>query len=399
MGILRGTCGPCLSPGLCALDRRGCRENPAEIAFVDALDRQHHDGRGIIRVRRLDAGPHRFGERRPGLHDHHGFLGAFDRALPPVDRDHAGQDVDAGGEAGAHQRVTGFLSLDNRRKGCVHEHRAFHAASLFTLFLQRKKPALMSQRRDRIAFVTGAIPEADTARDVLVRRYGDAPPADADVIVALGGDGLMLQTLHKFMESGKPIYGMNRGTVGFMMNEYGEDALKERLAAAEESVIHPLAMRAVDGGGKIHTARAINEVSLFRQTNQAARLRILVDGKERLAQLDGDGIMVATPAGSTAYNLSAQGPIIPIGAALLALTPISPFRPRRWRGALLPDTAVVTIEVLAPDKRPVAAVADHHEVGFVRTVEIRMEHKVSMRMLFDPGHNLDERILREQFGV
>lgn len=257
----------------------------------------------------------------------------------------------------------------------------------------------MSQRRDRIAFVTSAIPEADAAREALVRRYGDVPPADADVIVALGGDGLMLQTLHKFMESGKPIYGMNRGTVGFMMNEYREDDLKELLAAAEESVIHPLAMRAVDASGKIHVARAINEVSVFRQTSQAAHLRILVDGKERLAQLDGDGIMVATPAGSTAYNLSAQGPIIPIGAALLALTPISPFRPRRWRGALLPDTAVVTIEVLEPDKRPVAAVADHHEVRFVHRVEIRMEHKVAMRMLFDPGHNLDERILREQFGV
>jgi NAD+ kinase len=257
----------------------------------------------------------------------------------------------------------------------------------------------MSQRRDRIAFVTSAIPEAEMARDALRRQYGDVAPADADVIVALGGDGLMLQTLHKFMEAGKPIYGMNRGTVGFMMNEYREDALKERLAAAVESVIHPLAMRAVDAGDKIHAARAINEVSLFRQTNQAAHLRILVDGKERLAQLDGDGIMVATPAGSTAYNLSAQGPIIPIGAALLALTPINPFRPRRWRGALLPDTAVVTIEVLAPDKRPIAAVADHHEVRFVRRVDIRMEHAVAMRMLFDPGHNLDERILREQFGV
>jgi NAD+ kinase len=257
----------------------------------------------------------------------------------------------------------------------------------------------MSQRRDRIAFVTSAIPEAEMARDSLRRQYGDVAPADADVIVALGGDGLMLQTLHKFMEAGKPIYGMNRGTVGFMMNEYREDALKERLAAAEESAIHPLAMRAVDASDKIHTARAINEVSLFRQTNQAAHLRILVDGKERLAQLDGDGIMVATPAGSTAYNLSAQGPIIPIGAALLALTPINPFRPRRWRGALLPDTAIVTIEVLAPNKRPIAAVADHHEVRFVRRVDIRMEHTVAMRMLFDPGHNLDERILREQFGV
>ncbi len=257
----------------------------------------------------------------------------------------------------------------------------------------------MSQRRDRIAFVCSTIAEAETARDTLARSYGDVPPAEADVIVALGGDGLMLQTLHEFMEAGKPIYGMNRGTVGFMMNEYREDALRERLAAAEETDIHPLVMRAVDAGGKVHEARAINEVSLFRQTYQVARLRILVDGKERLAQLDGDGVMVATPAGSTAYNLSAQGPIIPIGAPLLALTPISPFRPRRWHGALLPDTAVVTIEVLEADKRPIAAVADHDEVRFVRTVEIRMEHHIAMRMLFDPGHNLDERILREQFGV
>jgi NAD+ kinase len=257
----------------------------------------------------------------------------------------------------------------------------------------------MPQRRDRIAFITSAVPQAETAREALVRRYGETDPAEADVIVALGGDGLMLQTLHKFMASGKPIYGMNRGTVGFLMNEYHEDGLKERLVAAEESVIHPLAMCAIDAHGTIHTGRAINEVSLFRQTNQAAHLRILVDGKERLAQLDGDGVMVATPAGSTAYNLSAQGPIIPIGAALLALTPISPFRPRRWRGALLPDTAVVAIEVLDPEKRATAAVADHHEVRFVQRVDIHMEHKIAMRMLFDPGHNLDERILREQFGV
>jgi NAD+ kinase len=257
----------------------------------------------------------------------------------------------------------------------------------------------MSPRRDRIAFVTSAVPEAELARDALTRRYGNVAPGDADVIVALGGDGLMLQTLHKFMESGKPIYGMNRGTVGFMMNEYHEDTLKERLAAAEETVIHPLAMRAVDAGGVVHEARAINEVSLFRQTYQVARLRILVDGKKRLAQLAADGVMVATPAGSTAYNLSAQGPIIPIGAPLLALTPISPFRPRRWHGALLPDTAIVTIEVMEADKRPVAAVADHDEVRFVCTVEIRMEHRIAMHMLFDPGHNLDERILREQFGV
>jgi NAD+ kinase len=257
----------------------------------------------------------------------------------------------------------------------------------------------MSTSRERIAFVNSAIPEAETAREALVRRYGSVAPGDADVIVALGGDGLMLQTLHNFMDAGKPIYGMNRGTVGFMMNEYREDGLEERLAAAEETVIHPLAMRAVDAGGVVHLARAINEVSLFREIYQIARLRILVDGTERLDQLAADGVMVATPAGSTAYNLSAQGPIIPIGAPLLALTPISPFRPRRWRGALLPDTAVVTIEVLEADKRPVAAVADHGEVRSVCSVDIRMDHAIALRMLFDPGHNLDERILREQFGV
>jgi NAD+ kinase len=257
----------------------------------------------------------------------------------------------------------------------------------------------MSLRRDRIAFVTSATPEAEAARDALARRYGNVSPDEANVIVALGGDGLMLSTLHNFMRSGKPIYGMHRGTVGFLMNEYREDALEERLAAAEETIIHPLAMRAIDGNGAVHEARAINEVSVFRQAYQMARLRILIDGKERLPQLDADGLMVATPAGSTAYNLSAQGPIIPIGAPLLSVTPISPFRPRRWRGALLPDTAVVAIEVLEADKRPVAAVADHDEVRFVRMVEIRMDRTLAMQMLFDPGHNLDERILREQFGV
>jgi NAD+ kinase len=257
----------------------------------------------------------------------------------------------------------------------------------------------MSPRRERIAFVTSATLEAELALAALTRRYGNAAAAEADVIVALGGDGLMLRTLHSFMKAGKPIYGMNRGTVGFLMNEYREDGLKERLAAAQETIIHPLAMRVKDVGGAMHEARAINEVSLFRQTNQAAHLRVLVDGKERMAELAGDGILVATPAGSTAYNLSVQGPIIPIGAPLLALTPISPFRPRRWHGALLPDTAVVTIEALDADKRPVAAVADHEEVRLVHTVTTRMEHQVAMRMLFDPGHNLDERILREQFGV
>ena len=256
----------------------------------------------------------------------------------------------------------------------------------------------MAQRRDRIAFVTSAIPEAEMARDALARRYGDVAPAGADVIVALGGDGLMLQTLHKFMASGKPIYGMNRGTIGFLMNEYGEDGLQERLAAAEETVIHPLIMSAIDAGGELHTARAINEVALFRQTNQAARLRILVDGKERLARLDGDGIMVATPAGSTAYNLSAHGPIIPLGAGVLALTPISAFRPRRWRGALLPHEAQVRIDALETDKRPVSAVADFTEARDVVTVDIHENRHIAMTLLFDREFNLEERVLKEQFA-
>jgi NAD+ kinase len=253
-------------------------------------------------------------------------------------------------------------------------------------------------RFERITFLASGAPEAEKARQALTRRYGDADPLDADVIVSLGGDGFMLQTLHGYMNAGKPIYGMHRGTVGFLMNEFNEEGLRERLAAAEATIIHPLVMRALDADGKTHEARAINEVSLFRQIYQAARLRILIDGKERLADLAADGVLVATPAGSTAYNLSAQGPIIPIGAPLLALTPISPFRPRRWRGALLPATAKVTIEVLDAERRPVAAVADHDEVRFVRTVDISMDPNISMRIMFDPGHSLDERILREQFG-
>ncbi|MBV8751702.1 MAG: NAD kinase [Hyphomicrobiales bacterium] len=250
----------------------------------------------------------------------------------------------------------------------------------------------------RIGFVASPNPEAEQARQRLVKRYGDSGLDTADVIVALGGDGLMLQTLHRLMGSSRPIYGMHRGTVGFMMNEFREDGLAERLAAAETAIIHPLVMRARDVDGHEIEHRAINEVSLFRQIYQAARLRILIDGKERLPELVADGVLVATPAGSTAYNLSAQGPIIPIKAPLLAVTPISPFRPRRWRGALLPDRACITIDVLEPERRPVAAVADHDEVRSVRSVDVFMDHAISLHMLFDPGHSLDERVLREQFG-
>jgi NAD+ kinase len=266
--------------------------------------------------------------------------------------------------------------------------------------LDFESDAFMStpKRYDRIAFVASSGEEAQTALAQLSDMYGNCTPDEADVVVALGGDGLMLQTLHRYMRSGKPIYGMHRGTVGFLMNEFSTHDLHARLAAARESLIHPLLMRATDIHGQVHIHHAINEVALFRQTYQVARLRILIDNHERMRELMADGILVATPAGSTAYNLSVQGPILPINAALLAMTPISAFRPRRWRGALLPDTAYVVIEVLEEEKRPVAAVADHDEARDVRRVEVLSDKTISMRMLFDPGHSLEERILREQFG-
>ncbi len=254
------------------------------------------------------------------------------------------------------------------------------------------------KRYERIAFVASPSAEAQAALTQLAALYGNCDPEQAEVVVALGGDGLMLQTLHDHMRTGKPIYGMHRGTVGFLMNEFSTLDLHERLAAAQESVIHPLLMRATDVNGKIHIHHAINEVALFRQTYQAARLRILIDERERMPELIADGVLVSTPAGSTAYNLSVQGPILPINAALLALTPIAAFRPRRWRGARLPNTAYVIIEVLEGEKRPVAAVADHDEVRDVSRVEVLSDKTISMRMLFDPGHSLEERILSEQFG-
>ncbi|MEN3794326.1 NAD kinase [Fulvimarina sp. MAC3] len=255
----------------------------------------------------------------------------------------------------------------------------------------------MSTSSMSISFMASEAPGAREAANRLKAMYGNDDPAHADVIVTLGGDGFMLQTLHRFMNTGRPIYGMNRGTVGFLMNEYREENLRERLEAAVENWIHPLAMTAEDEAGEIREELAINEVSIFRQSYQAARLRIAVGGTVRLDELVCDGVMVATPTGSTAYNLSAQGPIIPIEAPLLALTPVSPFRPRRWRGALLANHQTVEITVLESSKRPVNAVADAQEVKSVRKVTIRESGKDKCLILFDETHSWDERILAEQF--
>ena len=249
----------------------------------------------------------------------------------------------------------------------------------------------------RLAFVAAEAPQARRALGRLVKLYGQAAPETADVIVALGGDGLMLQTMHRFMSSGKAIYGMNRGSVGFLMNDFSEKSLRERLRDAEPTSVHPLKMKAIDQAGTVHKAMAFNEVSFLRQRHQTAKLKISIDGHVRLEELTCDGILLATPAGSTAYNLSAYGPILPINSPLLALTPISPFRPRRWRGAIIPHQAHVTIESLEAEKRPVAAVADHVEVRNIRNVEIAQDRKRSARLLFDPGHSLAERVLAEKF--
>lgn len=255
-----------------------------------------------------------------------------------------------------------------------------------------KKPS------QKLAFLASGAPEAEEARQRLVEKYGDCPPEEADCIIALGGDGLMLRTLHRFMDAGKPIYGMNRGSVGFLMNQYRETGLRKRIAEAKPSIVHPLLMHAVNVRGDEFSAHAINEVSLLRQTSQIAKLRILVNGQERMPELVTDGVLVSTPAGSTAYNLSANGPILPLDAPLMALTPISAFRPRRWHGALLPDAAKVRIEVLEAPKRSVSVVADHDEFRDLAYVDIEMDHATNLVLLHDPGHSLEERILREQFG-
>lgn len=249
----------------------------------------------------------------------------------------------------------------------------------------------------KIAFVAASTPEAEQARDGLIARYASCEPEEAEVIVALGGDGFMLETLHRTVGHSVPIYGMNCGTVGFLMNEFEGDGLIDRLSQAQEVRLHPLRMEARTREGGHSEALALNEVALFRESRQAAKIRIRIDTVVRLDELVCDGVLVATPAGSTAYNLSAHGPILPLGTPLLALTPISAFRPRRWRGALLPQGAKVTFEVLEPLKRPVSATADFTEVRDVVEVTVQEDRETSLRLLFDPEHNLEERILKEQF--
>lgn len=251
----------------------------------------------------------------------------------------------------------------------------------------------------RLAFAASDRPEAREACERLRARYGHGPEDEAEVLVALGGDGFMLEMLHRHLGTGKAIYGMNRGSVGFLMNDYAEDGLPERIAEAERAAIHPLLMTATDGDGERHRALAINEVSLLRETRQTAKLRILIDGKVRMEELVCDGALVSTPAGSTAYNFSAHGPIVPLSAQVLALTPISAFRPRRWRGALLPHTARVTFQILEADKRRVSAVADNFEVRDVVQVDVCEDRSTELHMLFDAGRGLDERVLAEQFSA
>jgi NAD+ kinase len=249
----------------------------------------------------------------------------------------------------------------------------------------------------KIHFASSEAPAALRAYERLTARYDQVNIEDADVIVALGGDGFMLHTLHDSQHLAAPVYGMNCGTVGFLLNEFAEDDLPARLQEAQEELINPLCMNAACTDGTHHEAMALNEVSLLRAGPQAAKLRISVDGKVRMEELICDGALVCTPAGSTAYNYSAHGPILPIGSDVLALTAIAPFRPRRWRGALLPKTAQVRFDVLEPDKRPVMADADSRPVRNVKWVEISIDEDVVHRILFDPGQGLQERMMREQF--
>jgi NAD+ kinase len=384
-----------------------------------------------------DAGLDRIGQSRTRLDDGGNFLVLGDSAVMAIDRAHARQQIETGAQlfrdekprdppGGLHirkggideERLIHMMPLANRRSGKPDRSGGWGSregwAPMKTGLPSGGKPAAADgeqarpglarwgnrmQRDATIAFVASSSKEARLALARLSERYAHVSPEEADIIVALGGDGLMLQTLHQFMGTAKPIYGMNRGSVGFLMNDFSEDDLMERLAAAERSVVHPLLLSVRDIHGETHTARAINEVSMLRETHQAAKLAISIDGKERLGALVADGLLVATPAGSTAYNLSVGGPILPLNAPLLTLMPISAFRPRRWRGALLPNYAKVAVEIIEPRHRAVAAVADHTEFRDVAHVEISMDRSLDLVMLHDPGHSLDERILREQFGV
>ena len=250
----------------------------------------------------------------------------------------------------------------------------------------------------KLGCVASDKPEAQAAKAALCQRYTFVPADEADVIVALGGDGLMLECLHAAIGRQQAIFGLNYGSVGFLTNPVTDDDLPDRIAAAEASVIHPLAMTAMDVSGRVHKALAINEVALLRQTHLTAKIRIDVDHITRLPELVCDGVMVATTAGSTAYNFSAQGPILPLAADVLALTTISAFRPRRWRGALLPRASSVQFDILDPGLRPVSATADAREVRDVARVEICERRDISLSMLFDPGQHLSERIIAEQFA-
>lgn len=255
----------------------------------------------------------------------------------------------------------------------------------------------MNKAASRFAFVSSGTADAKAAIRDLSARYGQTPVEEADIVVALGGDGFLLQTLRETMGTGKKVYGMNRGTIGFLMNEYRASGLPGRIADAAAETIRPLEMQAETIDGGIASALAINEVALWRQSYQTAKIRITVDDQIRLEELSCDGVMVATPAGSTAYNLSAHGPILPLDAPLFALTPVSPFRPRNWRGALLPNNAVVRFDILEADKRPVNAAADHTEVKAVTSVTVRESPTATATLLFDPSHSWNERILSEQF--
>lgn len=250
---------------------------------------------------------------------------------------------------------------------------------------------------EKIHFTANDTAKAQDALARLVHIYGQVPQSEADVIVPLGGDGFMLSTLHASQSLPAPVYGMHQGSVGFLMNDYAESDLPARIAAAERAEIHPLKMQTVCVDGSIAFALAINEVSLLRMGPQAAKLQISINGQVRMDSLVCDGALVSTPAGSTAYNYSAHGPILPIGANILALTAVAAFRPRRWRGALLPMDATISFEVLEPEKRPVSAVADSSDVKNVLRVDISIESGISHALLFDPGHGLEERLLNEQF--